>query len=57
MRKVVIDDIIAIAGSPDNLDGIAAAVEALEQQRARGKVSLDKLIKQIKEERKRRPHN
>jgi hypothetical protein len=30
-------------------------VEALKRQRASGKASLDKLIKIIKEERKRRP--
>jgi hypothetical protein len=53
MRKVIIDEIVAIAGSPEDLDGIAAAVETLEQRRVRGRASLDKLIKQIKEERKR----
>lgn len=54
MRKVVIDEIIIIAGSPSNTDGVAAAIEALEQQRVQGKSSLDKLIKQIKERRKGR---
>ena len=55
IRKVIIDEIIAIAGnSLDNEEAIAAAVEALERQRVREKASLDKLIKVIKEERKRR---
>jgi hypothetical protein len=56
MRKVIIDEIIAIAGNRlDDQDAVAAAVEALKRQRAFRKASLDKLIKIIKEERKRRP--
>ena len=56
MRKVVIDEVIAIAGNQlDDTDAVTAAVEALERQRLARKASLDKLIKVIKEERKRRP--
>jgi hypothetical protein len=56
MRKVIIDQIIAIAGNRlDGQDAVAAAVAALERQRASGKASLDMLIKVIKEERKCRP--
>ena len=56
MRKVIIDEIIAIAGSQINdQEAVAAAVEAPEHQRVQGRASLDKLIKVIKEERKRRP--
>ena len=56
MRKVIIDEIVAIAGNRlDDEEAIRAAVEALERQRVREKASLDKLIKVLKEERKRRP--
>jgi hypothetical protein len=56
MRKVIIDEVIALAGNRlDDQDALVTAVEALEQQRMREKASLDKLIKLIKEERKRRP--
>lgn len=56
MRKVIIDEIIALAGnSLEDQEAVAAAVEALERQRVQGKASLDKLIKVIKEERRRRP--
>ena len=56
IRKVIINKIIAIARSQiNNQEAIAAAVEALEHQRVQGRASLDKLIKVIKEERKRRP--
>ena len=54
MRKVIIDEIVAITGSQiDDQEAIAAAVEALERQRVAKKASLDKLIKMIKEKRKR----
>jgi hypothetical protein len=55
MRKVIIDEIMAIAGnSLEDQEAVAAAVEALERQRVQGRASLDKLIKAIKEERKHR---
>lgn len=55
MRKVIIDEIMAMAGnSLDDQEAIAAAIEALERQRVKAKASLDKLIKAIKEERRRR---
>jgi hypothetical protein len=54
MRKVIIDEILAMAGnSLDNQEAIEAAIEALEQQRVKARASLDKLIKVIKENRKR----
>lgn len=53
MRKVIIDEIIAMAGnSLEDQEAIAIAVEALEQQRVQRKASLDKLIKVIKEGRR-----
>ena len=54
MRKVIIDEILALAGNRlDDQEAILAAIEALEQQRIREKASLDKLIKVIKGQRKR----
>jgi hypothetical protein len=55
MRKVIIDEVMAMAGnSLDDQEAISVAIEALERQRVKEKASLDKLIKAIKEERRRR---
>ena len=55
MCKVIIDEIVAIAGGQiGDHEAVAAVVEALEHQRVTRKASLDKLIKVIKGERKRR---
>jgi len=55
MRKVIIDEVTAMAGNGlDDQEAISAAIEALERQRVKEKASLDKLIKAIKEERRRR---
>ena len=56
MRKVIIDEVVALAGNRlEDQEAIGVAVEALERQRVCQNASLDKLIKVIKEERKRRP--
>jgi hypothetical protein len=53
MRKVIIDEIMARVGnSLDDQEAIEVAVEAIELERVRGKASLDKFIKIIKEGRK-----
>lgn len=53
MRKVIIDEIMAMAGNNlEDQEAVIAAVEALEQQRVNSKASLDKLIKALKEKRK-----
>lgn len=53
MRKVIVDEITAMARNRlDDKEAVATAVEALERQRAQGKMSLDKLIKVIKTGRK-----
>jgi hypothetical protein len=53
MRKVIIDEVIALAGSRlEDQEAIAVAVEALERRRVQGQASLDKFIKAIKAERK-----
>lgn len=55
MRKVIIDEILAIAGGKaDDRDEVASAIEALERQRVQNKFSLDKFIKTIKGQRKQR---
>ncbi len=55
MRKVIIDEIMAMAGNRvDDEEGIATAIQALERQRAQEKWSLDKFIKAIKERRRQR---
>ena len=53
MRKVIIDEIMARVGnSLDDQEAIEVAVDAIELERVRGKASLDKFIKIIKEGRK-----
>jgi hypothetical protein len=49
---VIIDEVITIA--ENQIGDQEAAVEALERQRVQGKAFLDKLVKVIKEEGKRR---
>jgi F420-0:gamma-glutamyl ligase len=52
---VIIDEVITIAENQiGDQEAVAAAVEALERQRVQGKAFLDKLVKVIKEEGKRR---
>jgi hypothetical protein len=55
MRKVLIDEIVARAGGIDNTEALEATVTAMEGERVMAKASLDKFIKEIKQERKARP--
>jgi hypothetical protein len=53
MRKVIIDEIIARVGnSLGDQEAMKATVEAMELERIKGRASLDKFIKMIKEGRK-----
>lgn len=52
MRKVLIDEIVARAGGINNAAALEAAVAGMEEERLRGRASLDKVIKIIKEARK-----
>ena len=54
MRKVIIDEIMArVRQSLSDPEAIEVVIEAMEQERVRTKASLDKVIKGIKDARKR----
>lgn len=54
MRKVLIDEIVSRAGGSLEKEALEAVVEAVEGERVRGRASMDKFIKALKEERKAR---
>ena len=54
MQKVIIDEIMArVRQSLSDPEAIEVVIEAMEQERVRTKASLDKVIKGIKDARKR----
>ena len=54
IRKILIDKILARASRILETEALEAVVEAIEEERVRGKALIDKIIKAIKAEQKAR---